>query len=226
MQNTFEVPGVAVIDNFLLETDFEDLRILHASQGGERVPLRAPPGSDNVTALRGISWHVMQSSTGDWSIEAPHKSLETFVWSIIDISLKYSHVIGELGKDWTQFSITPWTFFPGTTFEAHVDGPSTFTGGFIFFAVSQWLVHYGGLLVILDAEQITEDSTFSTLERLRRWGTEDEEPSFKLRHGVNYAIHPLPNRLVFLAPNVVHMVTRVEGSSRQVKRQTFVGFFS
>ena len=60
-------------------------------------------------------------------------------------------VVGKPGKDWSRLSFAPWVYPPGSGLSLHRDGYK-YSGAFTFFAHLEWGLHWGGHLVVLDAQ--------------------------------------------------------------------------
>ena len=227
-QGKLVLPGVCIYDNVLDARSFNTLANVHSHFPSESVSLHSGVDPENIgsPAKRGKAWHVRLRGDDTFLQEGIPDPLIQLAEKVIILAKDADEVFGVGSRKWNTFSLTPWTFYPGTMFEAHTDGPESFFGGFIFFAMHDWRLNFGGLLIILDAIRSARSIRYIDEEHVIHSIRDASEERFSLRSGISQVVHPIPNRLVLLAPDVVHMVTRVELAARNSPRQTIVGFFS
>jgi hypothetical protein len=205
MRLTAKTKDYCIIDDLLRCDLFQDLREFVSSQPHHSVPLRSAakgtPATYDMPAMRAAAYYG-----GTCGSMTPIRRLPTgtpidgFVAGLMTAVTEAAEVVGSQSINWTGFSITPWALPTGAAFHVHVDGPESYTGGFVYFLVKDWPVDYGGLLLIV------------------------EPPPYESSR-LSLAIHPVENRLVFLSPSVSHAVTRVDPSAGSFLRRTLVGFF-
>lgn len=119
-------------------------------------------------------------------------------------------VIGEH----TSVSYCPWVYPPGSGLSLHTDDEGG-TGSYIYFAHPEWRPHWGGMLCVLDRDT-------PSCGDLNPWLDDREEARRALSPGHGLFIFPKPNRLVFMAADAPHFVTRVD----QANRISIAGFFT
>lgn len=103
-------------------------------------------------------------------------------------------------------SFCPWVYPPGSGISLHEDKQGG-AGSYIYFAHPEWRPHWGGLLCALDRE--TPSCT-----DLTPWLDDREESRRALSPGHGVFIFPKPNRLVLMAADVLHFMTRVQHTNR------------
>ncbi|HEX4395449.1 MAG TPA: 2OG-Fe(II) oxygenase [Mycobacterium sp.] len=122
-----------------------------------------------------------------------------------------------LVDEYEDVSFCPWVYPTGGALSMHADEQSllTMAGSYTYFAHPEWRPHWGGMLCVLDQE--TPSCTV-----LNSWIDDREEANRALSPGHGRFIFPKPNRLVFMAPDALHFVTRVQ----QANRVSITGFFT
>lgn len=127
---------------------------------------------------------------------------------------------GIIGPDWTTLTLGMWVYPRGTALSLHVDGRESYTGAFTFFFHPEWHYSWGGQLFVFDPEYVQPP------RQHRPWlvGQREENTNI-MSHGMADCIFPSPNRLVLIAPNAYHLVTRVDESAGLASRISVAGFF-
>jgi hypothetical protein len=128
-------------------------------------------------------------------------------------------LVGNQGTEWQRLSITPWIYPEGTGLSLHIDGGS-YTGAYVFFCHDQWRLQWGGWLIVLPPYQraASRAAVDGDVEAL-----DVERNVDRIGHG--RIILPKPNRLVFLAGDAPHMVSRVDPNAGDHLRLSLGGFF-
>ncbi|GAA2043922.1 2OG-Fe(II) oxygenase [Catenulispora yoronensis] len=121
---------------------------------------------------------------------------------------------------WDRLSLAPWIYPPGSGLSLHQDG-NLYTGAFTYFAHPDWRLHWGGQLMVLDrrtqargVDELWPPFLDDAAESVRAF-----DPGFAL------TIFPKPNRLVFISPTALHLLTRVDVNAGQSSRLSVAGFF-
>jgi hypothetical protein len=110
-------------------------------------------------------------------------------------------------------NFAPWVYPPGSGLSLHADEPGG-AGSYIYFAHPEWRPHWGGILCVLDRDT-------PSCGDILPWLDDREEARRALSPGHGLFIFPKPNRLVFMAADALHFVTKVEGANRI----SIAGFF-
>ena len=105
-------------------------------------------------------------------------------------------------------------FSRGVKIGWHLDSHSA--GSFTYYAHPKWSANWGGELFVPDGLPPQADPLPTTYDFL----IEEE----MLANGVGFYITPKPNRLILLAPGVMHCVNRVDDDAGDHLRATVVGF--
>lgn len=140
--------------------------------------------------------------------------------------------IGRRAEAWDQFSATAWIYPPGTGLAMHTDGSNVYSGAYVYFLNESWRSHWGGLLLVMD-QQVNqhvadcESRQDGLLWYRRRWLHENQLEELMLEAGgMGRVVFPKANRIVYLANNAHHMVTRVNEEAGDCVRLSLAGFFS
>jgi Rps23 Pro-64 3,4-dihydroxylase Tpa1-like proline 4-hydroxylase len=149
---------------------------------------------------------------------------------MLKIQPEVEHLTGKTATDWEHFSVSSWLYPPTTALSLHDDGSGIYSGAYVYFLNPSWKLHWGGLLLLMDEEanqavrahRRTQEpldyhnSTFLHANQL------DE---LIMQHGFAKCIMPKRNRMVFIANDAYHMVTRVNESAGDNVRMSLAGFF-
>jgi len=131
-------------------------------------------------------------------------------------------VVGTASADWTRLSFTPWIYPVGSGLSMHRDG-TTYSGAFTYFAHHEWRLHWGGQLLVLDPR--TQPQVASAA-RSAPVAFDDRQESLRaFDPGFALTIFPKPNRIAFLSPRALHLLTRVDTNAGQQSRISVAGFF-
>lgn len=143
-------------------------------------------------------------------------SVDVVIDAVRALAAKHPHVVGTEGTDWAGIFLSPWLYPVGSALSLHRDG-GAYTGAFTFFAHPRWGVHWGGELLLLEANTtaLSQQAQGST-----GWFHEDQVDSLMAT-----CVFPRPNRLVIVGPRRPHMITRVDVNAGDHVRTTLAGFF-
>ena len=119
-------------------------------------------------------------------------------------------------NEFDQVSLTPWIYPQGTALGLHRDD-GRFDGSYVFYFVPEWDIHWGGLL-----NCITEETP--AIEPGRARLDPSVERSSVASVGRGMWIAPVRNRLVTLAPDLPHFISRVDQNAGDRPRLTIAGF--
>jgi len=146
---------------------------------------------------------------------------ELISW-VADREADIAGVVGHGGVEWVRLSFTPWIYPAGSGLSLHQDG-SSYSGAFTYFAHQEWRLHWGGQLLVLDPRTRSRQASPSEIGRPflddRQESLRAFEPGFAL------AVFPKPNRIAFLSPTALHLLTRVDPNAGQAARLSVAGFF-
>ncbi|MFE9847148.1 hypothetical protein [Streptomyces goshikiensis] len=121
-----------------------------------------------------------------------------------------------------RLSFTPWIYPAGSGLSLHQDG-SEYSGAFTFFAHQEWRLHWGGHLLVLDPRTRSRMAGDGEVGPVflddRRESARAFDPGFAL------TVFPKPNRIAFLSPAALHLLTRVDENAGQAARLSVAGFF-
>ncbi len=139
------------------------------------------------------------------------------------------HLVGKEGE-WNHFSVTAWLYPQGTGLSMHDDGSNVYTGAYTYFMSPTWRPHWGGLLLLVEEEgnalvrehrQEIDQMDFYK----RHWQHANRLDELLMEHGFARCIFPKRNRMVFIANDAYHMITRVTEAAGDNLRMSFAGFF-
>lgn len=127
-------------------------------------------------------------------------------------------LIGEEGRDWLGFTITPWRYGVGASLGWHNDGASRDSetaGAFVWYVHEHWDAAWSGDLLLLDepGDEV----------RGRRPGLPLGQQILTAPPPI--AVMPAPNRLAVFSADTYHCVRRVEDGAASSDRASLTGFF-
>lgn len=240
----YESKGGVVFDNFLPPDLFERIRNFAIETTYERI------NSGNKISR---AWHLHDGFPLRSSLNAfyysekmlaptpkpPHiyptgTALDHFIDFMVEFQPQVEYYTGKpagTGSDgWQHFSVTSWLYPPTTGLSMHDDGSGVYTGAYAFFLNPVWRSHWGGMLVLMD------DSANEAIHAHRRsvdqvefynqkWLGANKTEELLLEQGLGRCIFPKGNRMVFIANDAYHMVTRVNEAAGDNIRMSLAGFF-
>ncbi len=127
--------------------------------------------------------------------------------------------------------MTAWIYPHGTGLSMHDDGSGVYTGAYAYFLNPQWRPHWGGLLLMMEDEgnRAVQEYRGKTQDAndfyKRKWLHANATDDLIMEHGFAKCIFPKRNRIVFIANDAYHMVTRVNEQSGDNVRMSLAGFF-
>lgn len=235
---TLETPEIIVYDNFMPDEDFEkiyqhmtmsDYKHINTSGNVSRVW-----NIDNGFPLRS-NWNRYYRVPG---LEVPtendypqQKPTDKFIERINQYAPQVQHVIGAPGVHWAHYSVTSWLYPQNTGLSLHNDGSGAYSGAYVYYANKQWRIHWGGLLMVMDAaaNQAMEDHKLEFNPHVfhkDKWLHETSHNDYIMEAGFARAVFPKCNRIVFIAPDAYHIVTKVLPAAGDNVRMTLAGFFN
>lgn len=147
-------------------------------------------------------------------------SVDDLIDAIRDCSSRYPDKVGLEGSDWIAMYLSPWLYPVGSALSLHKDD-GKYSGAFTYFLHSRWETHWGGELIVSQTSLETGDVENGGGQR--SW-ISDEINRFN-ENGIATCITPCPNRLVLLASDRPHRVTRVDTNAGAHVRMSIAGFF-
>jgi len=137
---------------------------------------------------------------------------------------------GKPKEEWNHFTVTSWLYPQGTGLNMHDDGSGVYTGAYAFFLNKTWRPHWGGLLVLMDdAANVGVHAYRNTVNQAeyhrQKWLHANNTDELLLEHGLGRCIFPKGNRMVFIANDAYHMITKVNETAGDNVRVSLAGFF-
>jgi hypothetical protein len=145
--------------------------------------------------------------------------LDAFIDGINGVAAEASGLIGA----WNGMTISPWIYPAGAGLSLHRDHYH-YVGSYTYFIHREWNFHWGGQLLVLDPRTGTSDDPDDS-PLAPHWLSDRDEIRTAMEPGLATCVLPKPNRLVFIAPDVYHLVTRVDANAGNRPRLTLAGFF-
>ncbi len=223
------VEEFAIYDDFLAPEQFAALaryanaanyRQVHAT--GVRKVWRLHDGAP----LQGDTTYLSAASPADGrsSEETADQPLDAFLRRLDSVVDAHPDLVGARCTRWTKVSAAPWIYPVGTGLSLHNDG--RYSGSYTFFLHPRWGLHWGGYLMIFNPFKYCGEVTVANLRGPQfPWLSFEAEDSEFEEPGVAAAVFAKPNRLVLIAPDAHHMVTRVDANAGQHARISVAGFF-
>ncbi len=238
-RKTFESPEAIVYDDFLPEDVFEQIYNFAVEADYNHINTTGKISRvwniDNGFPLRSAEnyfFHTREKKNPKPDYVYPTgKTPDLFIDQINAINPQVRHLIGEREKDWEHFSVTSWLYPPDTGLSLHNDGAGIYSGAYVFFLNPEWRLHWGGLLLMLgkevndQIEQRRKDKDGYSFYR-RKWLHHANHDEMAMSSGYAQCIFPKRNRIVFIANDAYHMVTKVNATAGDNVRMSFAGFFN
>ncbi len=230
----FTSSQAVVIDDFLDSTTFQ--RVLHYCGNAHFQTVHANQWrkvwriTDGQPLQGGtVYWAPPEVELPDVASKARHPigaDIDLFVEQMLPVLPDVQDIIGAAGRDWSDFTVAPWIYPPGSALSLHQDG-FRYSGAFTFFAHRRWNIHWGGYLLVLDPATPTARDWPGAQANAAgiSWIDDTDENSRLWEPGFAHCIFPKPNRLVFLSPEAQHLLSRVDPNAGQHPRISVAGFF-
>jgi len=251
-KKVFESSTAIVLDDFLPQSVFEKVHNYVLTADYERInktgtgiwhvhdgfPLKSEPCYYRPGR---------QGKSGTDKVYPSGTALDPFIDHMVALLPQVEYFVGRPQETWKQFSVVPSIFPPGTSLSTHAhyfvtekQGGDELTGAFVYFLNPEWRVHWGGLLLLIDEDgnkMINEyrraaatgdgsqktDANWLVLKDPR---VGDEVQRLLMEHGLGQVVFPKNNRLVFIANEVYHQITRVNEQAGDNGRMSLTGFFT
>lgn len=235
---TYESQDVTVYDNFLPEAVYEKLYEFSVATDYKHINttgnVQRVWNLDNGFPLRS-NWNhyyevLNQKKHPAESTYPLNKPNDLFIEHLNALAPTVQNIIGVPGIDWAHYSLTSWLYPPNTGLSLHNDG-SNYTGAYVYFMNKEWRIHWGGLLMVLDRmanDSIEAHKKEHNSHKFHRekWLHESEHNDYAMEVGFARTILPKRNRIVFIAPDAYHIVSKVLPSAGDNVRMTLAGFFN
>jgi hypothetical protein len=214
VRSVHDADGITVYDDVLTDAAFQRLREWSESvryQGvhhqqwrtvwrhGEGEPLRGP---NWIAAVLGVPGREPLTD-----LPAPLGPLASVLQSLLRPRQRRPD----------QITFTPWIYPQGTALGLHKDDRA-YDGSYIFYTVPEWDVHWGGLLHCVADPPRTPVAPRAVLDL-------SAERRSVATVGRGTWISPGRNRLVIIAPQVRHFISRVDPNAGDRPRTSIAGFF-
>ncbi len=217
------------VNNFALTTDYErinahgkSVRAWHIHDG---FPLRT---SKNAFYHAKDMEHPQRSEKNSYPTNLP---FDRFIDHILAVQPHVEHMVGKQTETWEHFSVTGWMYPPGTGLAMHDDGSGVYSGAYVYFLNPTWRLHWGGLLLLADEEANEQVHKYrNSVDQYdyyqRKWLHQNPLDDMLMDQGFAQCVLPKRNRMVFIANDAYHMVTRVNEQCGDNYRMSLAGFFN
>lgn len=238
-KKVFESKQVIVFDDFLPEDTYQ--RVYDFA-------LRTPYEYINTKGKVSRAWHIhdgfplrsmlnmfyyapnMEKPQGD-HVYPTKTAFDTFMEHLLALQAQVEHFTGKQGERWGHVTATSWIYPPGTGLSLHDDGSNVYSGAYVYFLNPTWRMHWGGMLLMLDDEAnrrvFEHRNKHQPMEFYeKKWLNANAIDDVAMEYGFSQCIMPKKNRLVFIANDAYHMVTRVNEAAGDNVRMSVAGFFN
>jgi len=238
-KKVFESKQALVYDDFLPEDVYEKIYAFALKTDYEHI---------NTKGKVSRAWHVhdgfplrsllnlfyypegIQKPQGDY-VYPTKTHMDEFMDHILAMQSHIEHFVGKMGKDWSHVTATNWIYPHGTGLAMHDDGSGVYTGAYAYFLNPVWKLHWGGLNLMIEDEgnKLVYDYRNSHDQMdfyNRKWLNANSIDELLMEHGFARCIFPKRNRIVFIANNAYHMVTRVNEQCGDNLRMSIAGFYN
>ena len=155
---------------------------------------------------------------------------DLFADGISNFMPNIAHMVGKPGADWQAFSISSFIYPAHTGLSLHKDGRQIYSGAYTFFLSPYWDIHWGGMLIVLDpATQLADEQIKvhgqASASFANVWLDRERENPHVYTPGLGQVVLPKRNRMVFINPDCLHMITHVNEHAGDHVRMALSGFF-
>jgi hypothetical protein len=171
----------------------------------------------------------IQKPQGDY-VYPTKTDFDIFMDHLLAIQPHIEHFTGKMGKDWAHLTATCWIYPHGTGLAMHDDGSGVYTGAYAYFLNPTWKVHWGGLNLMIEDEGNARVHEYRKKDQMdfynRKWLNANSLDDLLMEPGMARCIFPKRNRIVFIANDAYHMVTRVNEQCGDNLRMSIAGFYN
>jgi Rps23 Pro-64 3,4-dihydroxylase Tpa1-like proline 4-hydroxylase len=225
---TFSNEQMVVFDDFLPQKLLEELR--QYANDCEYGEARNDNYGDvwrrgEASAMRGLTTVFRPDAmykTAERSRYPTGTAIDRFIDALREIVARQPEVIGRIATPQDAIGVTPWIYRRGAGLAMHRDRGCA--GAFIYYLQPEWHFQWGGHLLVLDPTT-SPDLAPETLETSYLWLAEDERNRIAADPGLATCVLPKSNRIVFLHPRALHMVTRIDPDAGDHARISLGGYF-
>jgi hypothetical protein len=225
---TFSNEQMVVFDDFLPGELMEEL--LRYANDSEYMEARNDNygdvwGGGGATAMRGVTTLFRPDAKykeGEGPRYPTGTTLDRFIDAVHAIVAAHPEAAGGIATPEDAIGVTPWIYRAGAGLSMHRDRGCS--GAFIYYVHREWNFHWGGHLLVLDP-RTRPDLAPETREQSYLWLDEEERNRIASDPGLATCVLARPNRIVFLHPRVLHMVTRIDAAAGDHARISFGGYF-
>jgi len=228
---SYESSQVIVIDDFLDDESF--CRVLDYCG---RAEYRSVHSYNYAKVWRINDGYPLQSNPVFWQPDPSDRAeddkrtffptgteLDLFIEQLLTVLPAGERLVGKPGEDWADFTAAPWVYPQGAALSLHQDG-FVYSGAYTYFAHREWNIHWGGYLLVLDPATPPLDNS-NVLGAHASWMDDGNESQRTMTPGFAQCIFPKPNRLVFIASEAQHLLSRVDANAGLHPRVSIAGFF-
>ena len=239
-RKVFESRQAVIFDDFLPEDVYNAVNAFALTSDYERI---------NTSGKSVRAWHVhdgfpLRTSKNVFyyaqQMEHPNRAehaypsntpIDKFIEQVLVAQPQVEHIIGAQTRDWEHFSVTGWMYPHGTGLSMHDDGSGVYAGAYVYFLNPTWRPHWGGLLLLADEEANRRVHEYrAKVDQMdyyqRKWLHANPLDEMLVEQGFAQCVFPKRNRMVFIANDAYHMVTRVNEQSGDNLRMSLAGFFN
>lgn len=150
------------------------------------------------------------------------EDIDIIISKILDITPKFSNLVGQHLADWVHFFIRGYLYPQGCGLSWHKDGKYQAPGAFVYYAHPEWQLEWGGELLISECNG--EATHTSQAARHSNYLCNTSEKKI-FKKGVGDYILPKPNRFVLMKGMNFHTIKKVDRAAGDNVRMTLQGFF-
>jgi len=225
---TFSNEQMVIFDDFLPQKVVEEL--LQYANDSEYMEARNDNYGDvwrrdDVSPMRGLTT-LFRPDAMYKEAERPRyptgTAIDRFIDALHEIVAGQRELIGEIATPQDAIGVTPWIYRRGAGLSMHRDRGCV--GAFIYYVQPEWHFQWGGHLLVLDP-RTSPDLAPESLEQSYLWLAEEERNRIAADPGLATCVLPKSNRIVFLHPLALHMVTRIDPDAGDHPRISFGGYF-
>jgi hypothetical protein len=231
---------IEVYDDFLPEDVLDELYrwVIYADHKhintGEKISRSwRPHDGFPMRSELSVFWYHQPNGESDkkprWAYPSG-SGFDLFADGITRFMPQVTHMVGSPGVDWQAFSISSFIYPAHTGLSLHKDGRQIYSGAYTFFLSPYWDIHWGGLLIVLDPATRLADEQIKVFGQTNAsfanvWLDRERENPHVYTPGLGQVVLPKRNRMVFINPDCLHMVTHVNEHAGDHVRMALSGFF-
>lgn len=214
MKQVVKSKAFVVYDDVLPQSEFEKLWLYI-----QREEYSSPMTSGNwLKVWRQGDCFPLGTRNYDYSTRPFNNALD----ALLPIFIKLAEMNPEIVQPWKDLGLRTYLYPRGSKLSWHDDNTSLYSAALTMYCHPKWGSTWGGDLMVAEVPKMEDMPNKPLVGPHLDHTWEDDYINI---YGFGSWIAPKPNRIVLMAPNTYHSISRVDADAGDHSRCAIVGFF-